>query len=181
MSGHSTSSAGSDSRGAAAAPAAARRIVASPAAERRRRDAAQFLKTAGSAGALVLAPTRGAAEDFLRDCCREGAGLLGVHAMTPLEAAAVLAAELGPQRKLAPLSGLGGEALAARAAFECRKRGELRYFHPVADTPGFPRALAAVLGELRLEGVAAERLRPDRKSTRLNSSHSRASRMPSSA
>ena len=43
----------------------------------------------------------------------------------------------------------------------------------------------AIIGErswaLRAEVVAPSRLLPDRKSTRLNSSHSRRSRMPSSA
>ena len=34
--------------------------------------------------------------------------------------------------------------------------GELAYFAPVADMPGFPRALSRTLGELRMAGLTAE-------------------------
>ncbi len=143
----------------AVAPAKVRRIILSASHQRLLTEAAAFLQeSAADAGALVLAATRGAAEDFIRGCCRERNGLLGVHIMTPLEAASVLATELAVQRKLASLSGLAMTALAARAVFECRRDGGLAYFEPVADTPGFPRALASLLGELRLEGVDRKQL-----------------------
>src|SRR5439155_12044877 len=47
----------------------------------------------------------------------------------------------------------GAEAIAARAAFDARAAGELAYFAPVAGMPGFPKALARTLYELRLAGV----------------------------
>ena len=55
----------------------------------------------------------------------------------------------------APSSALGYEAVAARAAFEAAKDEALDYFSPVSSTPGFPKALARTLQELRLAGVAA--------------------------
>ncbi len=61
------------------------------------------------------------------------------------------------RRDLAPVTGLGMEALAARASERCSQEG-LQYFGPVADYPGFPRALRRTLTELRLAGVATEQL-----------------------
>ena len=58
----------------------------------------------------------------------------------------------------APASALGYEAVAARAAFEAAKDDALDYFSPVSNTPGFPKALARTLQELRLAGVAADSL-----------------------
>jgi len=59
---------------------------------------------------------------------------------------------------LAPLSSLGREAVAARIAQKAQENQELSYFHPVAGLPGFARALARTLGELRLARVAPEQL-----------------------
>jgi hypothetical protein len=54
---------------------------------------------------------------------------------------------------------LGAEAVAARAVFTAIRGGSLRYFQPVAASPGFPRALARTLQELRLAGLDAETVR----------------------
>ena len=48
---------------------------------------------------------------------------------------------------------LGAEAVATRAAFEATRDAALQYFAPVAATPGFPRALARTLQELRLAKI----------------------------
>jgi len=61
-------------------------------------------------------------------------------------------------RGLAPLSALGREAVAARIAQKALAQGELAYFHPVAALPGFARALARTIVELRLGKVSAEQL-----------------------
>jgi ATP-dependent helicase/nuclease subunit B len=63
-------------------------------------------------------------------------------------------AEMG----LAPLSSLGREAVAARIAQKAQENGDLSYFHPVAALPGFARALARTIVELRLAGVAPAEL-----------------------
>src|SRR5262249_58303711 len=44
------------------------------------------------------------------------------------------------------------EAMAARATFAAIAAGELEYFAPVARMPGFPKALARTIHELRLAG-----------------------------
>ncbi|MBM3780026.1 MAG: PD-(D/E)XK nuclease family protein, partial [Acidimicrobiia bacterium] len=61
-------------------------------------------------------------------------------------------------RGLAPASGLGAEAVAARATAAALEAGELQYFGEVARTPGFARGLAQTVGELRLEDVDTSRL-----------------------
>ncbi len=141
----------------AAAKAATRRIVTSFDGGRLQVAAAFVQGAAAGSEVLILAGARGAADDLARECAR-GGGLLGVHRLTLTQLAAVLATESGARQRLAPISALGMEALAARAAFECRARGALEYFAPVADTPGFARALASTLSELRREGVDRDQL-----------------------
>lgn len=131
-----------------------RRIVTSFANHERLDRAAEHLRAAApDAGCLVLAPTRTAAADFVRAAAPPGGGFLGVHCFTLRSLAAALAADAIHARRLAPLGRLGLEAVAARAVYACRAEGALRYFAPVADTPGFARSLASTLSELRLEGL----------------------------
>src|SRR5947209_6686379 len=61
-------------------------------------------------------------------------------------------------RERAPTTTLGHEAVATRAAFEARSDETLEYFSPVSQTPGFPKALARTLLELRLAAVASGEL-----------------------
>lgn len=86
------------------------------------------------------------------------AGSAGVHRVTLVQAAAELARAAMSERGLAPLSSLGREAVAARIAQKAQEYRELSYFHPVAALPGFARALAGTIVELRLAGVAAGEL-----------------------
>jgi ATP-dependent helicase/nuclease subunit B len=57
-----------------------------------------------------------------------------------------------------PTGGLGAEAIAARAAFKTHEAGRLSYFAPVADLPGFPRALTRTLTELRLGEIGPDQV-----------------------
>jgi len=88
-------------------------------------------------------------------------GSAGVHRVTLIQAASELARSAMAERSLAPLSALGCEAVAARIAQKARERAELKYFHPVAALPGFARALARTIVELRLARVVPEQLPPD--------------------
>ncbi|MEM9552695.1 MAG: PD-(D/E)XK nuclease family protein [Acidobacteriota bacterium] len=137
---------------------------------RRRLDAARaWLDERAGRELLVVAPTRGAADDLLRtpataiasgrlDAGHLAAGRLGVHRRTLGQLAAELAVRSLARDGLAPLAGLAVEALAARALAVCREDGALAYFEPVADTPGMPRALARTLLELRAHGVTRDDL-----------------------
>ena len=61
-------------------------------------------------------------------------------------------------RGLAPLTPLGLEAVAARIVYQARTENQIEYFKPVAAFPGFPRALARTLAELRLARVDSSAL-----------------------
>ena len=107
---------------------------------------------------LVLAPTRHAADDFAWRLCLRQRGLFGMHRFTAAELAVTMATRTLALRDLAPLSRLGLEALAARCVFRSLNEGSLSYFGPVCEMPGFPRALASTLLELRLARVRPESL-----------------------
>ncbi len=132
-----------------------RKIVAAASAGTRLQAARRWLeaKLAESVEVLVLAPSRGAADEFLRRVCPPGGGLFGVHRATPLQLAAELATPGMARAGLAPVAGLGLEALAARAISICGTRDELKYFAPVAEAPGMARALVTTLRELRASAV----------------------------
>lgn len=105
--------------------------------------------------AVILAPTRSAGEDLLRGL--PGPGVFGGHVFTLPQFAARLAAQGGLAG--APLSQLSQQALTARTVFKAIHENRLRYFGPVADRPGFNRALARTIGELRLQSVDWNNLR----------------------
>ena len=82
-----------------------------------------------------------------------GGGAAGVRRYTLAQIASFLARPTMAERGLAPLSSLGMEAVTARVAHAAWREGMLSYFNPVADLPGFARALARTLSELRLAGI----------------------------
>ncbi len=110
---------------------------------------------------LLLAPSRGAADDLLRGLTHTGCGLLGVHAMSFQQWAREAAALDLAARDLQPITPLGTEAIAARTARLAAADGELERLSAVAAMPGFARPLAATLGELRAAGVPAAALVDD--------------------
>jgi len=118
--------------------------------------AGEFLTRAQDREVLVLAPTRAAANELT---IRESEqGRLGVHAFTITQLAAHLAARQMAERAIAPISRLGIDAISARIAHVAQREKRLPYFTPVAQMPGFPRALAHTIAELRLEQVPAHEL-----------------------
>ncbi|HSL24167.1 MAG TPA: PD-(D/E)XK nuclease family protein [Vicinamibacterales bacterium] len=84
---------------------------------------------------------------------------MGLHRFSLAQLAARIAASPLVLRGVGPSSTLGTEAVAARATFETSKADALDYFTPVVGTPGFPRALASTLRELREAFLGAERVR----------------------
>ncbi len=100
---------------------------------------------------LVVAPTRAAANELAAHAFP--AGCQGVHALTLTQLAAHLATQPMGRLALAPISRLGIEAIAARIVHAAATAQHLPYFAPVAQTPGFARALAKTLTELRLHNA----------------------------
>ena len=101
---------------------------------------------------LVIAPTRAAANELAAHAFPSGCQ--GVHTLTLTQLAANLATLPLGRLGLAPISRLGIEALAARIVHTAATANALPYFAPVAQTPGFARALAKTLTELRLQNAA---------------------------
>ena len=103
--------------------------------------------------AIIVGATRAAADEMALAIAEQLGGLFGVTRMSYAELATKLALPSLATKGLSPTGGFGAEAFAARAAFEATANGRLTYFAPVGDLPGFPRALARTLAELRLGGV----------------------------
>lgn len=85
-------------------------------------------------------------------------GVLGLHRTTVVQWAALQARRYMAEEGLTPAGSLSVEAVAARALHGANLAGDLRYYKPVAALPGFARALARTIQELRLAGVRAEDL-----------------------
>ena len=132
------------------------RAVQSSSAFSRLREARNFVdQFAPGDEVLLLGASRGAVDDFARSIAVERGATFGLHRLSFTQCAARLAAADLAARGDAPASGLGHEAVAARAAFEAANDAALEYFAPVSRTPGFPKALARTLQELRLAGIAS--------------------------
>ncbi|MDP8981058.1 MAG: PD-(D/E)XK nuclease family protein [Acidobacteriota bacterium] len=132
-----------------------RRVVRSSAYAPLLRECADFLASCGETEALVLAASRGAADDLVRSSCQ--LGFAGVHRTTLTGLAAQLAALDLAERDLAPMSQLSREAMAARVIHKLRDGG-IPYFGEVAHTRGLAHAAAKTVSELRLERVDRKRL-----------------------
>jgi RecB family exonuclease len=130
------------------------RILESPSGSERLNTACEFVRgfPAGSE-LLLVGSSRESVDDLARELSLAATATFGLHRFSLIQfAARMAAAGLGRQR-LAPATDLGTEAAAARSGFEAARRGALKYFLPVAKRPGFARAVAATLTELRLAGV----------------------------
>src|SRR5262245_36301307 len=109
---------------------------------------------------LLVAASRGAADDLARDICRTRGASFGLHRFSFTQMAARAAATELVASGRTPATRLAGEALAARIAFEAVRDEAFEYFEPVAELPGFPRAVARTVDELRQAGVAPASLLP---------------------
>src|ERR671937_2921222 len=130
------------------------RIVTSTSAAARLEAARAFLAGRPSASELVIVgASRGAADDFARAFARGTGATFGLTRFSLTQLAARSAATRIEGARRARGTDAGTEAIAARAVFEAIGAGELSYFAPVATLPGFPKALARTLHELRLAHI----------------------------
>jgi len=132
------------------------RIIEAASAAARLDAAASFLRHCPvDAPIAIVAATRGAADDLARTVAVERGATLGLarFSLTQLAARTALVSLAAEGRT--PSTALGAEAVAARAVFEASRDGSLGYFAPVGRVPGFPRAVARTLQELRLAGIQA--------------------------
>ncbi len=135
-------------------PSCSLRVLASPSGAERLAYARDALRgCAPGRPILIVGASRGAADDLARDIAASVPATFGVQRFSLTQLAARTALEALAAAGMAPSTWLGAEAVAARAVFDATRESALRYFAPVAATPGFPRALARTLHELRLAGV----------------------------
>lgn len=140
-------------------PYVSRRVILSSSAETRLRAARDaVIALTPLSAALVIGSSRSSADELALAAARERGALFGVARMAFAEVAMKLALPLLAGRGFSPGGALGAEAIATRASFDADAAGELEYMAPVADLPGFPRAVARTLAELQLAGVPADRL-----------------------
>jgi RecB family exonuclease len=133
--------------------------VLSPSASRRLHAARDFaLAFAPSQPLTIVGATRGAADDFARSLARVRPATLGLSRFSLTQLAARIAAPRLAGRGIAPASSLALEAVAARATFETARRDELSALADVASAPGFSRALARTLADVRLASLTANEL-----------------------
>jgi hypothetical protein len=139
-------------------------VVSSPSASRRI-DAARraVVELRPGASALIVAASRAAADELAARVALDKGGLFGVTRVSFAELVMRLALVPLARAGRAPAGQLSEEALAARVLFEANGAHALQYFTPVADMPGFPRALSRTMEELRLAGITARRLDGERE------------------
>jgi hypothetical protein len=109
---------------------------------------------------LIVGATRGAADDLARSVAATAPATFGLQRLSLTQLAAKTAILTLASDGLTSTTRLATEAVAARVAFDATRDGSLSYFNAVSRTPGFPRALARTLQELRLARVRAQQLTP---------------------
>ena len=117
-----------------------------------------FVATHARDGVLVVGASRAAADELAWSVAARSGALVDVTRMSFAELATKLALPVLAERLATPASPLGLEAMVARVTFDAVDAGDLRYFTPVADLPGFPRAAARTLHELQQAGVTRQAL-----------------------
>lgn len=123
-----------------------------------RLDAARALALAGAPPLLVVGATRAAADEFAFTIATGIGATFGITRSSLAELVVGIAIPALSRQGLTPSAPLSDEAVAARVADELMTAQGLKYFGPVADMPGFPRALSRTIGELRMAGVTPSQL-----------------------
>jgi ATP-dependent helicase/nuclease subunit B len=132
-------------------------VVTSAVNHRRIRRARAWLENRTPAEeVLIIGASLDAANELARKGAEEKGAAFGWHRLTLPQLAAALAAPMLAERKLAPLSRLGAEAIVARLVHRLKTQGGLGRYQPVGETPGFVRAIAAVVAELRLARLTCD-------------------------
>src|SRR3989442_3432633 len=128
-------------------------VLVSASAAERLAEARRFIASQqAGVRVLIVGASRGAADDLAREVSVALPATFGIQRLTLTQLAARTAIVALAERGVTPSTWLGAEAVAARAVFDTIGADALRYFAPVADRPGFPRALARTLHALPLAG-----------------------------
>jgi hypothetical protein len=107
---------------------------------------------------LIVGASLDAANEVARGVAQMKGAAFGWHRLTLTQLAAALAGPALAARGVVPLSRLGIQAMAARVVHALVADGALGRYASVAQGPGFARAIASVVTELRLAKVDPDRL-----------------------
>jgi ATP-dependent helicase/nuclease subunit B len=136
------------------------RVLKSGSAADRTAGASEFIGSfSPSTEILVVGASRDAVDDFVRSFAVSAAATFGLHRFSLTQLAARLATPRLSGAGATPNSAVGAEALAARSAYEALISNDLRYFAPIATFPGFARAAAATVFDLRAALLPADKLK----------------------
>ncbi len=137
-----------------------RRLVVSASAAARVAQARAWLDDQPAATELlVIGGSWDAADDLVRAAALAQGARFGTTRLTLGTLAGILATPALAALGRAPVGALSLDAIAARAVHVLAAADALGYFTPVARCPGFPRAVARTVEELRMEGVDTTVLR----------------------
>jgi ATP-dependent helicase/nuclease subunit B len=113
---------------------------------------------------LVIGATLGAANELARSVARDKGASFSYHRLTLGQLASALAQPVLAAQTTAPLGALGIQAVVNRVIHKLSKAEGLGRYANLTSGPGFARAIANVIRELRLEQTepdAVERVVPD--------------------
>jgi ATP-dependent helicase/nuclease subunit B len=134
-------------------------VVTSVASRSRIDRARAWLETRDAAEeVLILGASLNAANELPRSLAKTKGAAFGWHRMTLAQLAANIASPALIDYGLASIRQLGAEATVARLLHRLRIHQALGRFQPIAHTPGFSRAITAVLTEVRLAQLSSEDL-----------------------
>jgi hypothetical protein len=134
-------------------------VVTSVASRSRIDRARAWLETRDAAEeVLVLGASLNAANELARSLAKTKGAAFGWYRLTLTQLAANIASPVLTERGLASISQIGSEATVARLVHRLRIEQRLGRFHTIAHTPGFSRAISAVLRELRFAQLSSEAL-----------------------
>jgi hypothetical protein len=108
---------------------------------------------------LIGSTTHEAGDEFVREAALRSGARFGLTRNTLDRLAVNLAAPILAESGRVPATTLSLEALTARCVHILISEGAFSYFAPVAKRPGFPRAVARTLDELRMNALDIESLR----------------------
>ena len=134
------------------------RIALISSANRHRiRQAEAWLESRAPAEEVVIVgATRDAANDLARKVAKKKGAAFGWHRLTLPQLAYAIAEPVMAARGLIPITRIGADALATRLVHRMNAEGQLGHYQSIAETPGFPRAVARVITELRLARLPPE-------------------------
>ena len=113
---------------------------------------------------LIIGTTLGAANEIARGLAQTKGASFGYHRMTLGQFASSLARPALTANNTVPLGALGVQAVANRAIYKLSEAGALGRYAKLINGPGFARAIANTITELRLEQIepdALARVAPD--------------------